>query len=229
MCAPDEREVCLKDLVAANDCQRHNRASALFGDFQTTLFKGKHLAIGCGTAGAFREDPHRDTGLDLGDSCQNDFQTLTGIVSVEEQAADQLHPGRQQRNLFQFDLRNISADAGNQRVADDRIEDTAVISDVENCSVGRNVFLTDDSKLHAGQPHDRLKSKVDQRVRHAVFCLLPLPFSDQKFYKLHRNHADQKNHCKEQCYNSSNHTILHSGAFLATGRRKVVYTSFRLP
>ncbi len=147
--ATDERDVLFKYFVGVVDNNRNDRTSGLLRNLKASFVEFSEGSIRL-ISGAFRIDEDGDTVFYLFDGGKYHFKTLSDVTSVKEETVHIDHPNVKKRYLKDFLLGNKSSGIRNSWIGKNYIENTSVISYIENGLIFRNIFLTDNSSFYTG-------------------------------------------------------------------------------
>ncbi len=147
-------DVVFKDVCGTGDGYGDNRTACFFCDFKTAFLKRQHLLIGAVSC-ALRENKDGNAAFDKIDTCENCFQSILDIGAVDEQAVQPFHPDREQRDMVHRIFGDITGQARTAAVRADDVKVTAVIGDIEDRFVCRDIFFADDGHFGSGHEQDK--------------------------------------------------------------------------
>lgn len=163
--------------------------AGFFRDLKRTAVKGQQTQLLTGIAGPLRKDTDGDPVLDIVDGLKDGLQTFLGVVPVQKEAVDPLHPVPQQgiaQHLFFGDIPGQPSASG---IGKENVKITSVITNVQDRLI-RYVFLPDHGDLRSGDEQHKFKGSLHQAQTLVISGLL-VETAEDSFEKQDRNAQDQ--------------------------------------
>ncbi len=183
LCRTDFREMCFENICGVVDGNGDDRTFCLGGDFEASLMEGEHIqVIFVLVSGALREDTDGNAGFDLIYSCQDGFQSLLDVLSVQEEAVEIFHPGGQERDFLHFLFGNVAGADRAAAVGEEDVKVASVITDIQDRGVLRYIFLSYYCDFGSCDPQDKSKYSLNDPKR-ADILGHRRKFADDPFYQ----------------------------------------------